>query len=138
MALGDIDRALWVAGVALLALDWLWWRAWFPVDVIVAAAVCVAGVALGDINRHFARQATWIVTLHGRRGTYGTGPARLALVARLVPVWRRGRRGCLRGRRGTWRHRPRQDRPLPLTYTHGVGMPVLASIHAYMHTHMHT
>jgi len=28
------------------------------------------------------------------------------LVARLVPVWRRGRRRCLRGRRGTRRHRP--------------------------------
>ena len=30
----------------------------------------------------------------------------LALVARLVPVWRRGRHSCLCGRRGTWRHRP--------------------------------
>jgi len=39
--------------------------------------------------------ATWIVTLHGRHGTYGTG---LPLVARLGPIWRRGRRGCLRGR----------------------------------------
>ena len=48
--------------------------------------------------------ATWIVTLRGRRGTYGTG---LALVARWVPTCRRGRRGFLRGRRGrhgTWRH----------------------------------
>ena len=35
--------------------------------------------------------------LRGRRGTYGTG---LALVT--VPVWRRGRRLRLRGRRGTW------------------------------------
>ena len=51
-----------------------------------AAAFCVAGVALHDMDRHFAWQAwhlmTWIVTLRGRRGTYGTG---LALVARLVP-----------------------------------------------------
>ena len=56
-------------------------------------ASCVAGVG------------TWwhrLVTLCGRRGTDGTG---LALVARLVPRWRRGRRGSLRGRRGTWRHR---------------------------------
>ena len=56
-----------------------------------AAALCVAGVALGDIDPHFAWQAwhlvTWTCTLRGRRGTYGTG---LALVARLVP--RRGRR----------------------------------------------
>ena len=50
-----------------------------------AAAVGVAGVALCDIYLHFVWQAwhfvTWIVTLRGRRGTYGTG---LALVARLV------------------------------------------------------
>jgi len=45
--------------------------------------------------------ATWIVTLRGRRGTYGTG---LALVARSVPTCPSGRRGFLRGRRGTWRH----------------------------------
>ena len=51
-----------------------------------AAAFCVAGVALCDIHLHFVLRAshlmTWIVTLRGRRGTYGTGPA---LVARLVP-----------------------------------------------------
>ena len=47
--------------------------------------------------------ATSTFTLCGRRGTYGTG---LALVALLVPAWRCGRRGCLRGRRGTWWHRP--------------------------------
>ena len=51
---------------------------------LVAAAVCVAGVALGDIGLHLAWQAwrlvTSTVTLRGRRGTYGTG---LALVARL-------------------------------------------------------
>ena len=77
---------LCVAGVALLALDWLWWRAWVPVDAIVAAAVGVAGLALGDIDLHFVWQAwhlaTSIVTLRGRHGTYGTG---LALVARLGP-----------------------------------------------------
>ena len=65
-----------------------------------AAAVWVAGVRLGDIDHHFAWQA-WhfaasIVTLRGRSGTYGTG---LGLVVRLVPVWRCGRRRCLRGRR---------------------------------------
>ena len=62
-----------------MALGWLWWRAWFP---------------LGAVG---------VFTLHGRRGTYGIG---LALVARLVPVRRRGHRGCLRGRRGTWSHPP--------------------------------
>ena len=66
-------------------------------------SLCVAGVALGVIDRHFAWQAwrlvTSTVTLPGRRGTYGTG---LALVTRLAPVWRCGRRGLSRGRRGTW------------------------------------
>ena len=212
--------SLCVAGVARMALGWLWWRARFPRARVVAAAFCVAGVALGDIHlrftwqawhlvtstfvsrarrgtqlTHFAWQAwhvwhwassggalgshvpewsprlfawqawqletfifvsrgrrgtwwhppsfhvagvvldllthnlfthnlltrnlpthnlhtynllmqawhleTWIVTLRGRRGTYGTG---LALVARSVPTCPSGRRGFLRGRRGTWRH----------------------------------
>ena len=45
-----------MAGVALMALGWLWWRAWFPVAAPVAAgrrgtwrhqpSLCVAGVAL--------------------------------------------------------------------------------------------
>ena len=37
------------AGVARMALGWLWWRAGFPRVAVVAAAVCVAGVALGDM-----------------------------------------------------------------------------------------
>ena len=73
-----------MAGVALVALGWLWWRGWVSVDAVDAAAFGVAGVALGDMDLHFAWQAwhfvTWIVTLRGRRGPYGTG---LALVARL-------------------------------------------------------
>ena len=64
------------------------------------SSLCVAGVALGDIHRHFAWHT---VTLRGRRGTYGTG---LALVARLVLGVTPWRRGVLRGRRGTWRHPP--------------------------------
>ena len=36
-----------------MALDWLRWRAWVPVDAVAAAAVGVAGVALGDIERRF-------------------------------------------------------------------------------------
>ena len=55
-------RAFCVAGVALMALGWLWWRAWFPLDAVVAAAVCVAGVALGDIDLHFAWQAWHLAT----------------------------------------------------------------------------
>ena len=102
VALGDMDRALCVAGVTLMALGWLWWRAWAGVDGVDAAAFCVAGVALGDMDLHFAWQAwhlvTWIVTLRGRCGTYGTG---LALVARLGRSGQGGRFGFLRGRRGT-------------------------------------
>ena len=78
--------SLCVAGVALMTLGWLWWHAWFPVGAVDAAAVCVEGVALGDIERHFAWQvwhlatssvhfawqawhlATSSVTLRGRRG----------------------------------------------------------------------
>ena len=56
-----------------MALGWLWWRAWVPVDAVDAAAVCVAGVALGDIDVHSAWQAwqlaTWTFTLRGRCGT---------------------------------------------------------------------
>ena len=103
-----------------------------PFAAMVAAAVCVAGVALGDSDLHFAWQVWhlwhWVgsgdalgsrlppwsprlsvwqawhlvtatFTLRGRCGTYGTG---LALVTRLVPVCRSGRRGCVCGRRGTW------------------------------------
>ena len=115
-----------------MALGWLWWRAWFPFGAVGAAAVCVAAVALGDIDLHFAWQvwhlwhwagsggalgsqwtslsprlfawqawhlATSTCTLRGSCGTYGTG---LALVARLVPVWRRGRGRCLHRRGGTY------------------------------------
>ena len=68
-----------MAGVALMALGWLWWRAWVPVDAVGGAAVDVAGVALGDIDRHFAWQAwhvaTWTVTLHGRHGAWRHGPS---------------------------------------------------------------
>ena len=117
VALGDIDfqpgrRGTWwhrlslcVEGVPLPALGRLWWRTGFPNDAVDAAAVCVAGLALGDIDRHMAwqgwRLVTSMLTLRGRGGTYGTGPA---LVAHRVPKWRRGRRGSLRGRRGTWWH----------------------------------
>jgi len=64
------------------------------VGAVVAAAVGVAGVALGDIYLRFTWQAWYLVTststLRGRRGTYGTG---------LAPVARKGRSGR-GGRRG--------------------------------------
>ena len=53
--------------------------------------LCVAGVALADMDLHFAWQAwrlvTWTCTLRGRRGAYGTG---LVLVTRLCA-------GCVAG-----------------------------------------
>ena len=74
---------------------------------MVAAAVGVAGVALGDIHLRFTWQAWYLVTststLRGRRGPYGTG---LAPVARLGRSAHGGRRGCWHGRHGTWRHPP--------------------------------
>ena len=77
-----------VTGVALTALGWLRWRAWAPLGRHWsrgdAAALCVAGVALGEIHLRFALQAwpftTSTFVLRGRRGTSGTG---LGLVARL-------------------------------------------------------
>ena len=75
-----------VAGVTLVALGWLWWRAWAPLVTGDAAA----GVALPDIH-----------TLCAWHGTCGTG---LAPVARLGAAGRRWRRGTLHGRRSTWWH----------------------------------
>ena len=43
-----------VAGVALMTLGWPWWRAWAQLVARGAAALCVAGVALGDIDVSFA------------------------------------------------------------------------------------
>ena len=70
VALGHSDRtlhgtrstwryrpSLFVSGVALLALGGLWWHAWFSFGTVVAAAVCVAGAALGHIDRHLPWQA---------------------------------------------------------------------------------
>ena len=62
-----------------MALGWLWWRAWAGLVAGDAAALCVAGVALGDIHLRFAWQAwhleaspnaTFTVVLRGRRGTW--------------------------------------------------------------------
>jgi len=68
-----------VAGVALMALGALG----LGLVAADAAALCVAGVALGDIHLCFTWQAWHLETstfvLRGRRGTYGTA---LALVAR--------------------------------------------------------
>ena len=80
-----------VAGVALTALGGLWWLTGFSADAVDAAALCVAGVALGDKRRtwrhppsfHVAGVAlghlvTSTFVSRGRRGAYGTGRALVA------------------------------------------------------------
>ena len=44
------SQRLGVAGVELVALGWLWWRACFPVDAVDGAAAGVAGVALTELG----------------------------------------------------------------------------------------
>ena len=91
-----------VAGVALMVLG----GALGPVLVARdAAALCVAGVALGDIYVRFTWQAwhnlTSTFVLRGRRGTHGTHGTGWRAWARFSRAWRRG---TLRGRRGAWWH----------------------------------
>ena len=90
--------------MTFMALGWLWWRAWTALVNGDTVALCVAGVALGNICHCFAWQAWHLAAStfvwRGRRGTYGTG---LALVARLDCISQQWHRGTLRGRRGTWR-----------------------------------
>ena len=64
--------SLCVAGLALVALGWLWRRAWFPSVAVHAAAVCVAGMALGDIDLHFVWQAWHFWHSAGSGGALGS------------------------------------------------------------------
>ena len=127
MALGWLWRRAWVlwspAGMALGDIDLHFpWQAWHlatwtftlpgrrgtygaglalaaRLGTLVAVAVCVAGMALGDIDLHFAWQAwrfaTWTCALRGRRGAYGTGLALLVRLGTLVAA-----AVCVAG--GTW------------------------------------
>ena len=52
-----------LASVALTSLGGLWWRTGFSADAVDAAALCVAGVALGDIHLNSAWQAWHFVTI---------------------------------------------------------------------------
>ena len=102
----DSPTSFCVAGMALMALGWLWWRAWSPLVARDAAPLCVAGVALGNIHRRFRWHSWHLATssfvLPGRRGTYDTW---LGLATRFA-VNRPWHCATLRGRRGTWRHPP--------------------------------
>ena len=63
--------------MALVALGWLWWRAWARLVAGDATALCVAGVALGDTVTGDAAAlcvagghlATFTFASRGRRGT---------------------------------------------------------------------
>ena len=82
-----VTLSLCMAGVARMALGWLWWRAWARFSRPGRRATLhgrrgawrhlpslrVARVALGDIHLHFAWQAWRLVlstfVLRGKRGT---------------------------------------------------------------------
>ena len=134
MALGDIHRHFsWQAWHKFTSTVFAWhnltstvvlrgrrgthgtgWRAWSGFVACDAAALCVAGVAFGDIHVHFTWQV-WhklpsTIVLRGRRGTHGTAwRAWSGFVA-----WRRG---LLRGRRGIWWH-PRSFHVAGVAQTH--------------------
>ena len=57
----QMHPALCVAGVALMALGWLWWRAWFPF-----VAMDAAGVAFGSIDLHSVWQAWYLAQVSWR------------------------------------------------------------------------
>ena len=80
------------------------WRAWPGFVARGAEPLCVAGVALGHIHPRFTWQAWHELNIH-RRFAWQAWHS-WYWVARLVRLGRPGRRGFLRGRRGTWWHSP--------------------------------
>ena len=124
VALGDINLHF-AAGVALGDIDvhsaWQAWHFWHCTGSGALGyfgrrgcllgrrctwrhrpSLCVAGVALGDINLHFAAGvALGDIDVHSAWQAWHfwhcTGSGALGYF---------GRRGCLLGRRCTWRHRP--------------------------------
>ena len=88
-------RGTYVTGLAIVA----------RLGPLVAAAVCIAGVALGDSDLHFAWQAwhlaTSTFTLRGRRGTWRY-PFSFCVAGMYLSIGT----FTLRGRHGTWLQRP--------------------------------
>ena len=88
-------RGTYVTGLAIVA----------RLGPLVAAAVCIAGVALGDSDLHFAWQAwhlaTSTFTLRGRRGTWRY-PFSFCVAGMYLSIGT----FTLRGRRGIWRQGP--------------------------------
>jgi len=55
-----------------MALGWIWWRAWSPLVARGAAALCVTGVAFGDIDLRFCGQVPALSQLlHDQRAYEG-------------------------------------------------------------------
>ena len=97
-----------VAGVVLIGLGWVSWRAWAPLGALWSRGnFCVAGVSLRDILRRFTWQARHLATstfvLRGRRGLMRLG---WGLVTRLGAVGRRVVPRPFCGRLGTSWHPP--------------------------------
>ena len=68
MALGDIHLCF---TLALRALGWLWWGAWTGLVAGDAAALWMAGLALGDIYFRFAWRAWHLGHWAGSGGALG-------------------------------------------------------------------
>ena len=99
--------AFGVAGVALVALGWLWWRAWSPLVARGAAPLCVAGVALGDNHLRFTWQAWYLRHVAGSGGALGRRWSPEAPRHFSWQAWHLVTSTFVsRGRRGTWRHLP--------------------------------
>ena len=95
--------ALCMAGLALIILGWLRYCAWVGFGAVVAAAICVAGVALRDIDLHFAWQAWHLSYWAGSCGALGLGFAPWSPPPFAWQAWRFARSTfTLRGRLGTY------------------------------------
>ena len=119
-----VTSTLTLRGRRGTALGWLWWHTGFPNDAVDAAALCVAGVGLGDMDLHFAWQAWHLVTscdidAHFERQAWhlrhwaASGGAPGSQMTPWTPrlfAWQAWHlvtsTVTLRGRRGTWRHGP--------------------------------
>ena len=80
------------------------WRAWTGLVADDAVALCVAGVALGDIHLRVCVAGKALGNIHLRFAWQAWHLWHC--VMRLDRISRRWRRGTLRGRRGTRRHSP--------------------------------
>ena len=67
-----------VAGVIHIGLGWFWWRSWSRCGAVL---LCVAGVALGDIHRRFAWQASYLWDWAGSGDALGPAVAAALCVA---------------------------------------------------------